>query len=433
MLGRLNSQSKDVTIVGAGIAGLLAAYYLDREGYRVTLIEAAPHAGGLISTRKTQYGIAENAAHSVPATPTVKELFEDLGVELCTIRPESKSRYIYRDGKPRKFPLGPLQAVGALLRAYFVLAPHRDPESLTLDEWTRRFLGKAALRYLMTPFVRGIYGADPKEILVSAAFPGLCVPRGNSLLSFLISKKTRKHPPSGVKRELPKIPKGEMAAPKDGMQSLTDALERRLKERLGDRFRRGVVVSKLDEVQEGNFNLILCVPAAEAGRLLAGEASELSSKLSAIRYSPLTAATIFLRKDSLVRSPRGLGVLISDGEGRKCLGVLYNSSSFPSRVTRDDLISLTMMLDNSEPESSLAKLIQSELDALFGLKEAPLEISIKRWQHAVPKYDAHLLQTWELAKKTWCARPGRILFGNYTGQVSVRGMAELARTFSRTV
>ena len=433
MLGRLNPQIKDVTIIGAGISGLLAAYYLDKEGYRITLVEAALHAGGLISTRKTQFGIAESAAHSVPATPTVRELFQDLGVELSLIRPQAKARWIYRHGKPRKFPLGPFEALGAFLRAYFVMAPARDPESLTLEEWTRRFLGGAALRYLVTPFVRGIYGASPKDILVSAAFPALCVPRGSSLLSFLLSKKLRKNSQSCVKRPLIKMPRGEMAAPLNGMQALTDALEKRLTERLGIRFKKGATVTQLDKVANTASNLVLCVPAGEAARLLSREAPELSTKLSEVRYSPLTAATVFLKKDSLAREPRGLGVLIPDGEGRRCLGVLYNSSSFPGRVKHDDVISLSMMLDESEPDSTLPALIESELNALFGLKSQPLEISFKRWEHAVPKYDAHLLGTWEAAEKTWCSRPGRILFGNYTGQVSIRGMAELARALSRTV
>ena len=70
MLGRLDATRREATVVGAGIAGLLAAYALDRKGYRVTLLEAQARAGGLISTQQTEYGIAERAAHSLlPADP----------------------------------------------------------------------------------------------------------------------------------------------------------------------------------------------------------------------------------------------------------------------------------------------------------------------------------------------------------------------------
>ena len=44
-------------------------------------------------------GIVEAAAHSIPATPLIRELCQDLGVELCPVRPEAKARWIYRNGK----------------------------------------------------------------------------------------------------------------------------------------------------------------------------------------------------------------------------------------------------------------------------------------------------------------------------------------------
>ncbi|MFL6210415.1 MAG: hypothetical protein ACJ74W_16280 [Pyrinomonadaceae bacterium] len=37
---------------------------------------------------------------------------------------------------------------------------------------------------------------------------------------------------------------------------------------------------------------------------------------------------------------------------------------------------------------------------------------------------------WQTAQAAWCATPGRILFGNYTGQVSLRGMIERALTMA---
>src|SRR6185312_1279661 len=105
MLGQLDRSSKSAVVVGAGISGLLSAYYLDRAGFEVTLIEASDRVGGLISTKRLQGGIAESAAHSIPASPVVRELFSDLGIELTPIRPESRVRWIYRRGKFRKFPL----------------------------------------------------------------------------------------------------------------------------------------------------------------------------------------------------------------------------------------------------------------------------------------------------------------------------------------
>ena len=98
MLGTLDQRYREVTIVGAGIAGMLAAYALDKQGYRVTLLEEKTRAGGLIATTPTNHGIAESAAHSLIATDTVRELCRDLGVELITPRKESRAKFVLRDG-----------------------------------------------------------------------------------------------------------------------------------------------------------------------------------------------------------------------------------------------------------------------------------------------------------------------------------------------
>jgi oxygen-dependent protoporphyrinogen oxidase len=68
MIGSLDTTRREVTVVGAGIAGLLAAYALDKKGYEVTLLEERERAGGLIETQRTDYGIAERAAHSLLLT-----------------------------------------------------------------------------------------------------------------------------------------------------------------------------------------------------------------------------------------------------------------------------------------------------------------------------------------------------------------------------
>ena len=117
MIGTLKSDKKEATIVGAGIAGMLAAYSLDRSGYRVTLLEEKERAGGLIQTRKTAQGLAESAAHSFILTQAVRELCSELDVELVEPRKEAKAKYILRDGRLRRFPLSPCEVFGTCMHA----------------------------------------------------------------------------------------------------------------------------------------------------------------------------------------------------------------------------------------------------------------------------------------------------------------------------
>ena len=46
MLGTLNTDHKEVTVIGGGIAGLLAAWRLDQLGGTVTFMEKEYRSGG---------------------------------------------------------------------------------------------------------------------------------------------------------------------------------------------------------------------------------------------------------------------------------------------------------------------------------------------------------------------------------------------------
>jgi len=416
MIGALNEKDRCVTVIGGGIAGLLAAYFLDKKGYEVTLFEASDRFGGLIRTETTPWGIAEAAAHSLLTTPAVKELFEELQIEAVSVNRDSKSRYILRKGKLRKFPLSILEAAAAFLRAYFVLADKKKPsEGMTMAEWARRFLGDSALQYLITPMVRGIYGVRPEDVSVGAAFPALAVPRGHSLLSFFLHKQLRKK--SGKS--------SGMVTPRAGMGEVVQQLERKLKERLGDRLVRGVRVSELPF----QGNVILAVDAISAGTLLEDHDSVLAKALSEVQYTPLVSVTVFAEAEKFEKVPNGVGVLVPEGEKSQILGVLFNSSSFPNRVNDPKWVSVSVMLGAAFLELDEVELIsrvRQELSSLFGLKGELSGYQIYRWKRAIPKYNWELVGTWDLAKAGWCSKPGHILFGNYTGQVSLRGMIESA-------
>jgi protoporphyrinogen oxidase len=95
-------------------------------------------------------------------------------------------------------------------------------------------------------------------------------------------------------------------------------------------------------------------------------------------------------------------------------------------------VSLTLMLggstrteQGSASDAELAAYARADLEAILGLApQANIETVIRRWSHAVPQYNEALRISWDAARAGWCSRPGRVLFGNYTGQVSIRGMVE---------
>jgi oxygen-dependent protoporphyrinogen oxidase len=437
VIGSLKNQTeqdREAVVIGAGISGLLTAYALDRKGYRVTLYEESTRAGGLISSTHNEYGLIESAAHSFLVTDEVRAICQDLGVELTPVRPESRARYIYRRGKMRKFPLSVYEALVAFVRAYAVLS--REDLSrgkATLEQWGNRHIGKAAVRYLLSPFLTGIYAARPSEICVGAAFPALEIPAGHSFLSLQLKKlRLRFFGPkkSGVAR---RNQRKKMMVPTHGMGALISALEKRLEARLGDRFQKGVSLDSLPDAA----NVILAVPAGRAAGLLASTDQQLSKALSEIRYAPLVTATVFVPRKAFNKAPEGVGVLIPESEKRNCLGVLFNSSAFPNRVMDEQTwVSLTMMLGGTiypemveKSEDQLLGLIRAELVTLFKIRESDAQsakIFVQKWKQAIPRYDSKIMDAWNAARSGWCSVSGHLLVGNYTGQVSIRGMMQEA-------
>jgi protoporphyrinogen/coproporphyrinogen III oxidase len=415
MIGSFNPNAREVTVVGGGIAGLLAAYALNRKGYEVRLIEASGRVGGLIRTNRGSFGISESAAHSLLVTQPVRELFDELGVRTVGVRSGCRTKFVYRE-KMRLIPLGFGEVLRTLSRAVFV--KNQGCSQVTLAEWGREFLGDPATQYLLAPMLNGIYAATPGEISVEAAFPEFRVPPGQTLLSTLRKRKRAR-----LRRERP-----IMQTPAEGMQALVDALEIRLRDRLRDRFELGVAVRELPKAP----NLVLTVPPKVAAELLVQADPDLSRNLDALDVVPMVSVTAFVGETGFGRKPQGVGVLLAPGSPGRCLGILFNSSAFPGRLALDFKgESFTLMyggtqdrgiLDLSDEE--IRDLVQGDLERILGFKGTVLECVIQRQNRAIPLYGKDLLRVWDLARQGWCSTPGRVLFGNYTGAVSIRGMIE---------
>lgn len=420
MIGSLNTNAREVTIVGAGIAGMLAGYNLDQQGYRVTLLEEKERAGGLIQTSATPFGIAESAAHSLVVTGAVLNLCQELGVELIEPRKEARAKYIVRNGKLCRFPLGIGEAAAALARAALVCSDASGAPQ-TLDAWAHRHLGDPALQYLLTPFVRGIYGVQPAELGVAAAFPFLKVPPGKTLAGSMLGRR---------RNGRAKKAKHFRATPKFGMGDLVARLEKQLEERLGSRFRKGERINTVPTTA----NVIIATPAHAAAQLLAEISPSLSARLREVKYTPIVSVTVFVKRASFTRPVEGVGVLMPACEQRESLGILFNSSSFACRVTDEArYASFTVMMGGtsqsellSATDEEIDRTIRNELSAVLGIRGEPPKLVVHRWPRALPQYSVELPNVWQEARETWCATPGHLLFGNYTGQISLRGMIESA-------
>jgi len=99
-----------VVVVGAGLAGLTAAYELDRKGWEVTVVEARDRVGGRVHTWRGDFRerqIAEAGGEFIDSNHKAVRSYADIfGLELEDLRAsddDSLSDAVYRGGKLRKY------------------------------------------------------------------------------------------------------------------------------------------------------------------------------------------------------------------------------------------------------------------------------------------------------------------------------------------
>src|SRR5687767_6281440 len=88
----------EVVILGAGLAGLCAAYELERLGHRVTVLEAEPrHVGGRARTLRFEDGLyGEAGAMRIPERHDLTlKYVKDLGLTLRPFVHSNPEAYLY--------------------------------------------------------------------------------------------------------------------------------------------------------------------------------------------------------------------------------------------------------------------------------------------------------------------------------------------------
>jgi oxygen-dependent protoporphyrinogen oxidase len=98
--------NKKVIVVGAGMAGLAAAYRLRQAGADVTVLESSDHVGGRLGTDTRDGYLIERGAQLITSTyRNALGLVKELGLE-AELKPTSPWMAIVKDGRPRRLPSG---------------------------------------------------------------------------------------------------------------------------------------------------------------------------------------------------------------------------------------------------------------------------------------------------------------------------------------
>jgi len=435
----------DVIVIGAGISGLATAWWLERHGLAVRVLEAGPRAGGTIgSTRDSGFLVEAGPNSTLDSTPLLAELMSGIGLadERMAASSAARNRYVVRNGRPIPLPLTPAaflttelfswRAKLALAREPFVAAAPADAEE-SVAQFVRRRLGAEFLDFAVDPFVSGVYAGDPETLSLRAAFPRLHALEqryGSLIRGQIVGARERARNAEKSKQSAP------MFSFRNGMQTLTDALAARLgsltpgAEAIGIEAHgaRGFTVAATAATGESRFEasaLVVATPAYVAAQLVAPFAPAAAAALEAVPYPPVAVCACAYSRAAVEHPLDGFGVLIPRRERRAVLGTIFSSTLFPNRAPAGSVLLTTFVGGARNPQRALqgdkaiAATVQAELSGLLGAHGAAQWVRVTCWPRAIPQYTLGHLQRMAQVARAEHDRPGLFFCANYRGGIAV--------------
>lgn len=451
----------NIAIIGAGLAGLTAAYELREADARVDVYEATDRIGGKLYTVAFEAGPTDMGAEAFLARRAdAVEFFRELGLGESLVEPSGLGSLVYVDGRTEPLPRAGIMGIPSSSGPVAHLVSEETAAKIDAEggepgfEWergadanvgklVRERYGDEVVDTIVTSLLGGVYSCAADDLGVRATIPQLAeefdrlAERGPVHLSEAVRNL------ESARKELPTGQGAVFNAFRDGYQELYEELaERSGADIYVDAFISGI--ERAGDGTAGKFRLkggedveydavLLAVPAPTAALLLKQVAPEAAAALAPVKLA--NSAVVGMRFATDEGLPQHSGVLVAAGEADvRAKAFTFSSRKWPHLAQRGGALvraSFGRFGDDVALRASEDDLVDWALDDLktitgFDGREAGLEeIYVQRWFGGIPRYDEHHLDT--VARVVDTLPAGVAVTGAWVGGVGVPAVIAHAR------
>lgn len=433
----VSMNKKRILILGAGVSGLAAAWYLaeKKQECKCTILEKSDSPGGWMGSVKEGDFLLEKGPRifKTSRNESLLEIVSSIGFssQLIPSSPQADVRYLWADGGFQKMPTGLLSLFRSSFCRPLLISLWRERKIApvfadeTIWDFACRRFGQIVAERFFDPLVLGIYAGDLKKLSVESCFPILkewerqkgSIVKG--ICSSLQRKKEKKHPNSSL------------FSFKGGSQTLIQEwvskipYQINLKEDIIEiRKNQGVwEVETSYKTYEADV-VISALPAYENARLLNKIAPKSSALFHSFEYQDVTSLHIGWDKDPLPFS--AFGYLVPKKEKEPVLGVLFDSKMFKKEEGQSLLTAMIEGVFHSEVE--MQQVGKRIIEGQLGIVLKPTLFSWRKMAKAIPQYYlGHLEKKEALVASLKEETQDFFIVGSYLDGVSVNDCIKSAK------
>jgi protoporphyrinogen/coproporphyrinogen III oxidase len=356
------SRPPAVAIIGGGISGLAAAFFLRDHGVAVTVLEGSPRLGGKLAVSEVG-GVAvdEGAEALLARRPEGTDLIGAVGLAGRLELPGTTAAGIWTRGRLHPLPkrqfmgvpadLAELQSSGILSGAG--LARARDDLRLpvtprdgdvSVGSYVGARFGPELVDRLVDPLLGGVYAGRSGELSFEATLGGLAEASrqhrslAEAAASLLPAPAGPGRPPATARPVFTTLSGGlgtlpPAVAAQSGATVRTGAMVRELARTAhpeGEGWRLTVGPTRAPEWLDADA-VIIAVPGRPASRLLAAVpgAEAAASALGEVEYASMAIVTLAYRAGAFPARPEGSGYLVPAVDGRPVKAVTFSTVKWP--------------------------------------------------------------------------------------------------------